>query len=110
MYILGGWNKVGYFEDFYSFNFSSRVWCKIENSNFEIPSISQYSFSVHNDLLYIFGGYCAKRKECVNELMVYKFPESDKENCNEESTERHKKKRRENFSLRPCEEIVTSSS
>jgi len=68
MYILGGWNKVVYFNDFYSYNFATRVWTQIENANFPIPTISQYSLSVHENFMYIFGGYCGLQKTCSNKL------------------------------------------
>jgi len=73
MYILGGWNKVGYFSDFYMFNFVTRIWTKIVNNNFVIPSISQYSLATHGDYLYIFGGFCAEEKTCINKLYVYRL-------------------------------------
>jgi N-acetylneuraminic acid mutarotase len=70
MYVLGGWNKVGYFNDFYVFNLETKVWTKI-TSNFEIPSISQYALCRHEEFLYVFGGFCAKTKACINKLYVY---------------------------------------
>jgi len=70
MYILGGWNKVGYFNDLYVYNFETRVWAKI-SSHFEMPTISQYALSRHEDFLYIFGGFCAKEKTCINRMYVY---------------------------------------
>lgn len=73
MYILGGWNKVGYFNDFYAFNFVTRVWTSISNKNFPIPSISQYSLAVDKDFLYIFGGFCSTEKNCINKLFKYRF-------------------------------------
>jgi len=78
MYILGGWNKVGYFEDLHQYSFSQKTWTQISH-RWGIPSTSQYSFSIHKNLLYVFGGYCAKRKECVNDLMVYRLPEEQDE-------------------------------
>jgi N-acetylneuraminic acid mutarotase len=71
MYILGGWNKVGYFNDFYVFNFATRVWNNISNWNFKVPSISQYSLAVSEEFLYIFGGFCAQEKTCINNLYIY---------------------------------------
>jgi len=71
MYILGEWNKVGYFNDFYMYNFATRVWTSINNSNFKIPSISQYSLAVDEEFLYIFGGFCAEEKNCINKLYTY---------------------------------------
>jgi len=76
MYILGGWNKIGYFNDFYIYNFETRVWSKV-NTNFEVPSISQYSLSTHKDFLYIFGGFCSKEKSCINRLYVYHLPSTN---------------------------------
>jgi len=73
MYILGGWNKVGYFNDFCVFNFVTRVWGNICNSNFKIPSISQYSLSIQNDFMFIFGGFCADEKTCINKLFLYRI-------------------------------------
>jgi len=70
MYVLGGWNKVNYFNDFYMYNFETRVWSKI-HGNSEIPGISQYSIASHNDYIYVFGGFCAKEKACVNKLYVH---------------------------------------
>jgi len=72
MYILGGWNKVGYFNDFYRFNFVTRVWTNIHNTNFSIPCISQYSLATDGDFLYIFGGFCAQEKTCINKLYKYR--------------------------------------
>lgn len=73
MYILGGWNKVGYFNDFYVFNFVTRIWTNISNSKFSIPCISQYSLAVDQDFLYIFGGFCAQEKTCINKLFKYRL-------------------------------------
>jgi N-acetylneuraminic acid mutarotase len=73
MYILGGWNKVGYFNDFHVLNLETKVWTKI-SSNFEIPSISQYALTRSDDFLYVFGGFCAKDKSCINKLYVYHLP------------------------------------
>jgi len=73
MYLLGGWNKVGYFNDFYSYNFVSRVWTNIYNSNFSIPCISQYSLAADEKFLYIFGGFCAIEKACINRLYKYRI-------------------------------------
>jgi N-acetylneuraminic acid mutarotase len=80
MYILGGWNKVGYFSDFYMFNFVTRVWTNITNSNFKVPSISQYSLASHKDFLYIFGGFCAEEKTCINKLYLYRLGTSNESN------------------------------
>jgi N-acetylneuraminic acid mutarotase len=71
MYLLGGWNKVGYFNDFYMYNFNTRVWTNISNGNFKIPSISQYSLAVSDEFLYVFGGFCAEEKACINKLFMY---------------------------------------
>jgi N-acetylneuraminic acid mutarotase len=71
MYILGGWNKVGYFNDFYVFNFATRVWSSISNWNFKVPSIIQYSLAASEEFLYIFGGFCAREKTCINSLYIY---------------------------------------
>jgi len=77
MYILGGWNKVGYFADLYTYNFVTKVWsnlCKNGNSHFQIPSISQYSIAIHDEFLYLFGGFCSRKQECINTLYSYKLP------------------------------------
>jgi len=71
MFLLGGWNKVGYFNDFYMLNLRTKVWTNIPSGNFKIPSISQYSLATSEDLLYIFGGFCAEEKTCVNKLFTY---------------------------------------
>jgi len=73
MYILGGWNKVGYFNDFYSFNFVSKCWYKISNNNFKVPSISQYSLATSDEFLYAFGGFCAEEKTSINKLFLYRL-------------------------------------
>lgn len=110
MYILGGWDKIGYFEDLYSFNFTTKTWSQIKNSKWTIPSTSQYSLSIHNDLLYIFGGYCAKRKECVNDMVVYKMPEEDRI-AEESRMELEPPKKRSCFETRKIfEEVAASSS
>lgn len=110
MYILGGWNKVGYFEDLHSFNFVTKMWTKIDNLLGGPPSISQYSFSIHKNLLYVFGGYCSKRKECVNDLLVYRFPED--EGRGEAAAEEPPKKRSREASIsmprKMFEEVVSS--
>jgi N-acetylneuraminic acid mutarotase len=71
MFLLGGWNKVGYFNDFYMFNFRTKVWSCIPSGNFKIPSISQYSLAVSDEFLYIFGGFCAEEKACINKFYTY---------------------------------------
>jgi N-acetylneuraminic acid mutarotase len=69
MYMLGGWNKVNYFNDFYMYHFETKNWTKIQGK-FDIPGISQYSLTSHEDFLYVFGGFCAKEKTCVNKMYV----------------------------------------
>jgi len=77
MYILGGWNKVGYFADLYTFSFDTYIWTKIESRDgFEIPSLSQYSLVNYNGFFYFFGGYCSRRKQCINELIAYRLNSS----------------------------------
>jgi len=71
MFILGGWNKIGYFCDFFSYNFITKTWTKITNENFKVPSISQYSLAVSGDFLYTFGGFCSEEKTCINKLFMY---------------------------------------
>jgi len=105
MYILGGWNKIGYFEDLYAYSFSQKSWTSV-GGHWGIPSTSQYSFSIHQNLLYIFGGYCAKRKECVNDLMVYRLPEDETEDVVEE---RPKKKSRDAMIVQRRDVVVSSS-
>jgi len=68
MYILGGWNKVNYFSDIHAYNFITREWNEISNENFPVPALSQYSWSLHKRSLYIFGGFCSRKKDCSNEL------------------------------------------
>jgi len=72
MYILGGWNKIGYFNDFHRFNFATRTWTNISNLNFTIPCISQYSLATDGTFLYVFGGFCAEEKVCINKLFKYR--------------------------------------
>jgi len=76
MYILGGWNKVGYFNDFYQYNFVTRIWTNISNTNFSIPCISQYSLAADGEFLYIFGGFCANEKACINKLFKYRVDDT----------------------------------
>jgi len=77
MYILGGWNKVGYFNDFYMYNFVTRVWTNITNNNFSVPCISQYSLAIDDDFMYVFGGFCAQEKSCINKLYKYQLQTSN---------------------------------
>jgi N-acetylneuraminic acid mutarotase len=79
MYILGGWNKVGYFNDFYMYNFDTRVWSNVTNSNFTIPCISQYSLATDGNFFYVFGGFCANEKTCINKLYLHKLEETEKD-------------------------------
>jgi len=79
MYILGGWNKVGYFDDFYSYNFDTRVWTNLTNEKFKIPCISQYSMATDGNFFYIFGGFCAEEKTCINKLFVHKLENHEKD-------------------------------
>jgi len=74
MYILGGWDKGSYFDDLHTYNFVTRGWTRIMNSNFEIPRISQYSLCVYQDYLCFFGGFCANTKEFINRLYLYHLP------------------------------------
>jgi N-acetylneuraminic acid mutarotase len=71
MYVLGGWNKVTYFNDFWMFNFETREWTKVKGSHqHAIPGISQYSLASYGEFLYVFGGFCATEKNCVNKMYV----------------------------------------
>jgi len=79
MYVLGGWNKVGYFSDFYMYNFDTHMWSNISNSNFQIPCISQYSLATDGDFFYVFGGFCAAEKACINKLYLYKLNQTEKD-------------------------------
>jgi len=85
MYLLGGWNKVNYFGDFFAYNFVTKTWTQIISPHFDIPSLSQYSVSVYNNKLYIFGGFCAIAKECINRLYVYQLPEEETTSSNDET-------------------------
>lgn len=95
MYILGGWNKCEYFSDMYCFDFSiiqnflkirihinffftkdTRHWTEISNTNGTIPCISQCSASVYKNKLYTFGGFCGKKKECINDIYVCLLPQT----------------------------------
>jgi N-acetylneuraminic acid mutarotase len=77
MYVLGGWNKIGYFNDFYAYNFATHIWTNISNSNFSVPCISQYSLAVDEHFLFIFGGFCAQEKTCINKLYKYRLSGSN---------------------------------
>jgi N-acetylneuraminic acid mutarotase len=68
MYILGGWNKVTYFADIHAYNFLSNTWSDVSNENFDVPALSQYSWSLHKRSVYIFGGFCSRKKDCSNQL------------------------------------------
>jgi len=110
MYLLGGWNKVNYFEDLFSYNFVTKTWTEITSPHFNIPSLSQYSISVHQDKLYVFGGFCSKVKECVNRLYAYQLPQQEKytyDMCEdeEEEEERASEKAEEMESLRPSRQL-----
>jgi len=74
MYILGGWNRTEYFADLFCFNFVTKTWTEISNSHWQIPCISQCSYSVYKNRLYIFGGFCGKKRECVNSIYVCPLP------------------------------------
>jgi len=65
-YILSGWNRVSYHKDFYFFDFESYSWSQIHSS--EIPSLSQHSVAIHNNILYIFGGFITPSKTPSNTL------------------------------------------
>jgi len=85
MYILGGWNKVNYFDDIHCFNFLNNTWTELSNDNFEVPALSQYSWALHKRSVYIFGGYCNRKKDCSNLLyMCNLLPNvtDDDEDCN----------------------------
>lgn len=49
MFLIGGWNKIGYFSDYFSFNFDSKKWTKLEISKFEIPNLSKYSSTIYEN-------------------------------------------------------------
>jgi len=98
MYLLGGWNKVTYFDDFYSYNFLTKTWTQISNPYFNIPSLSQYSLTAYDNKLYIFGGFCSQAKECVNRLYVYQLPKEEQPDCEmQDAHERKSSDRREEF-------------
>jgi len=79
MYVLGGWNKVGYFNDFYAYNFDTRVWTNVTNFKYKVPSISQYSLASDGNFFYVFGGFCAEEKSCINKLFLYKLENQEKD-------------------------------
>jgi hypothetical protein len=75
MYILGGWNKVSYFQDMYALNLDTLVWTEISSEISEVPGLSQYAVVKHKGILYFFGGYSAKEKDCSNVFYAYKLPD-----------------------------------
>lgn len=54
MFVFGGRDRVGNFQDLYSFNFDSRVWRRVETSGVDARFFS--SLSVFEQWMYIFGG------------------------------------------------------
>lgn len=80
LYIVAGWNRVSYFEDFYCFNFSNSTkfhscpevtikteklsWTQIVNRDPKIktPSISQHVVGVYNHFLVLYGGLFSNNK------------------------------------------------
>jgi len=99
MYLLGGWNKVTYFDDFYCYNFLTKTWTQITSDHFNIPSLSQYSLSVFNNKLYIFGGFCSYAKECVNRLYVYQLPKEDQHESLDDAAAKKGCDRRDEFAF-----------
>jgi hypothetical protein len=73
MYIFGGWNGHSSLDDFYSFNFETLTWKKIETESCASKR-RMHSTVVYKDKLYLFGGFDESRPaQSMNELICYDF-------------------------------------
>jgi len=57
MYILGGWDGSVSNNDFYMYNFESRMWAEVEYTGISPPCIRSHAAVVYKDSMVVFGGY-----------------------------------------------------
>ena len=72
MYVFGGWNRKIHFADAYRYNFETFTWQRMDII-FSCKGVSQHSLAVHDDNLYIFGGFVDGASS--NAVYVYKLTE-----------------------------------
>jgi len=75
MYMLGGWNRIGFYNDFWEFNFKTFEWNEIHCPS--IPSLSQHSMDIfhngNNDWLIVYGGYDSIKKKNNQQMYYYRL-------------------------------------
>ena len=72
MFILGGWNKISCFHDFFALDLDTLTWTRADNSICPPPMLSQYSVAQGSDgLIYYFGGFDAQAQKLSNVLYAF---------------------------------------
>jgi len=90
LYVFGGWDKVTHFDELFEFNIETSTWTKIDfGVNDDTYKIGQFSVSLHDNILYVFGGYSAKQKKSTNDLFCMRIGSSRTEEDMERSKKRH---------------------
>jgi len=69
--IIGGWNRMKHFNDWYEFNLESKCWSK---KKVRLPygdGFGQHSIVVKNNRMFIYGGYDSLQKTACSFLWGY---------------------------------------
>jgi len=74
MYVFGGWNGHTSLSDFYSYNFETKIWKKLESGGTPPAKRRMHCTVVYGDHMYLFGGFDESRPARTdNELYRYSF-------------------------------------
>jgi len=90
LYIFGGWDKRSHFDELFEFDIETSTWSKIDfGVKDDTYKIGQFSMSLHDNILYIFGGYSAKEKKSTNDLFYMRIGSSKQEDVERSKKHRH---------------------
>ena len=73
MFVLSGWYRKGYYQDFYSFDFETYIWKRIDTGKFKTPNLSQHSMVLKDDIIYIYGGFNADNMQESDQFLFCKL-------------------------------------
>jgi len=68
--VFGGWDRVNHFEDWHELNLVTKEWRQIP-VDFPSKGIGQHSAEVHQNRVYVFGGFHAGKQQSAADLWVY---------------------------------------
>lgn len=77
LYVFGGWDKVNHFDQLYEYDIEKSTWTRVDlGPEDDAFKIGQFSMSIHDNILYVFGGYSSKEKKSTNDLFCLRLGRS----------------------------------